>query len=86
MPKNLNKEMLKFLLPTEGIPTLESYRKFASGFFNDLSGVEEQFCWNDTKKIVEKNTSLKKVTTVGVPRFDFILKNLIKHLYQKKIL
>lgn len=84
--KKLKQRNVKvFLLPTEGIPTLESYRKFASGFFNDLSGVEEQFCWNDNmKKIVEKNTSLKKVTTVGVPRFDFYSEKLNKTFISKE--
>ena len=84
--KELKKRNIKvYLLPTEGIPTLKSYRKFASGFFNDLSGVEEQFCWNNhMRKLVEKNNTLKKATTIGVPRFDFYDKRLKDILLSKK--
>lgn len=73
LAKKLKKRNIKvFLLPTEGIPTLETYREFASGLYNDLSGVETQFCWNnEMSEIVIKNKSLKSVKTVGCPRFDF---------------
>lgn len=77
---DLKKRNIKvFLLPTEGIPTLEKYREFASGLFNNLSGVETQFCWNDEmSNIVKQNQSLKSVETVGAPRFDFYHKKLKK--------
>ena len=66
-------------MPTEGIPTLKTYREFASGRFNNLSGVETQFCWNDEMAhIVAKNETLKSVETVGVPRFDFYHKDFKK--------
>ena len=74
-----------FLLPTEGIPTLKTYREFASGLYNDLSGVETQFCWNDEmSNIVGKNKSLKSVKTVGAPRFDFYF-NGLKKVFKSKM-
>lgn len=79
-----NRNIKVFLLPTEGIPTLKTYREFASGRFNNLSGVETQFCWNDEMAhIVAKNETLKSVETVGVPRFDFYHKDL-KKIFKEK--
>jgi surface carbohydrate biosynthesis protein len=74
------------LMPTEGIPTLDFYRKFASGAFNDLSGVSLQFVWNNEVKnllVTNKTISEDKIKVVGCPRFDFYRLPLLNHLMNK---
>lgn len=75
------------LMPTEGIPTLDKYRKFSSGVFNDLSGVSIQFVWNITiKNYLRSNKTIdfNKVKVVGCPRFDFYKYPLINILKNKE--
>ncbi len=78
--------IIVMLLPTEGIPTLERARKFASGFNNDLSGVDLHFLWNRPMfDLLSKNETIKKdsLRVVGCPRFDFYRNPLNKTIIEK---
>ena len=75
------------LLPTEGIPTLPQYRPFAAGANCDLTNVDIHFAWNEPMaKLIQKNHTISKdrIHVVGVNRFDFYHKPLIKLLVSKK--
>ena len=79
--------ILVVLMPTEGIATLEGYRKFAAGVDNDLSSVDLHFCWNElTAAIVNENPTIDKsnILTIGCPRFDFYSDPLSKIVIKKE--
>ncbi len=62
------------LLPTEGIPTLSGYRRFAAGVDTDLSCVDLHFAWNEPMRdLTLENPTVEgsRVQVVGVPRFDY---------------
>lgn len=86
--KNLKKRnILIFLMPTEGIPTLKGVRKLAAGCFSDLSNIDLHFVWNEEmKKIMleEKVIDPHKIYVTGVPRFDFYRNPLQKTLLDRK--
>lgn len=85
----LKKQGIKVaLMPTEGIPTLEKYRYFASGAGNDLSSVDLHFVWNEPMaETLSQNSTIdkEKIIVVGVPRFDFYRKPLSSLLMTKQI-
>jgi len=63
-----------FLMPTEGIPTIENVRKLAAGYYSDLSDVDIQFVWNhQMRKLMEDGGVIDpdRLRVIGVPRFDF---------------
>jgi len=78
--------VLVVLMPTEGIPTLEGYRRFAAGVDNDLSGVDLHFCWNEPiAEILKENSTINgnMIITVGCPRFDFYRSPLSEAVIKK---
>jgi surface carbohydrate biosynthesis protein len=81
------RNILIFLMPTEGIPTLEGTRKVAAGCFSDLSNIDLHFVWNEEMKkimVEEKIIDPKKIYVTGVPRFDFYREPLNKILMSKQ--
>jgi surface carbohydrate biosynthesis protein len=86
--QNLHRQGVSIvILPTEGIPTLSSYRKFASGVAIDLSCVSIHFVWNSVMaKILRLSKTLEQNTIKisGCPRFDFYKAPLNKSLIRRK--
>lgn len=86
------RNILVFIMPTEGIPTMKNVRKLAAGHFSDLSGIDLHFLWNKPMcELMKEGASIdpEKLCVVGVPRFDFYrppLSNLLqdKQTFSKK--
>ena len=79
--------VLVVLMPTEGIPTLEGYRKYSAGYDNDLSGVALHLVWNQPMADIlydNRSISRDKVRVVGCPRFDFYRLPLLNSLPTKE--
>jgi surface carbohydrate biosynthesis protein len=82
------RNIMVFLMPTEGIPTLKSIRKLAAGYFSDLSNIDMHFLWNEEmKKIMLENDIINdssRLNVVGIPRFDFYREPLNKILIPRE--